>query len=178
MATWPDNAGRMYPFDEQSLGGGRRLSDVELLKLHLQSGHCIRRQLSKLVKFGRCTADSKQIDRLYKKCGRRRSVRRIAPPSVSSWLARFSGEIFAIDIIYPFAGEGPMGLFRKPYPITPALIAVDSMTRFATCALSKDLTSAEVSQTFMKDWAMHFGKPKRIILGQGGPGLTGEEWGR
>ena len=30
----------------------------------------------------------------------------------------------------------------------------------------------------MGDWVKHFGKPNRIILDQGAPGLDGREWGR
>ena len=85
----------------------------------------------------------------------------------------------AIDIVYSFADIGPEGLFpkRKATGEIAALLVADSPTRFISCQILKSLTSEVVTQVFTNDWAEHFGKPKRIILDQGGPGLDGGEWG-
>ena len=113
-----------------------------------------------------------------KKCGCQRSVHRITPPVVSSWIARFSGEVVAIDTIYPFTDIGAEGLFPrwKATGKIPALLVVDSLTRFLSCQILKTLDSEHMTHVFMNDWVKHFGKPKRIILDQGSPGMFGGEW--
>ena len=85
----------------------------------------------------------------------------------------------ANDFARPFADIGPDGLspFGRPAGRHPSLLVVDSLTRFATCQLLKNLTSDEVSQTFANGWVKRFGEPKRIILDQGGPVIGGREWG-
>ena len=89
----------------------RYLKDEEVIKIHRQLGRCSEKQLVDLLKFGGCRADSKQITRIMKKCNCQRSVRRITPPVVSRWIARFSGEVVAIDTIYPFSDVGADGFF-------------------------------------------------------------------
>ena len=155
----------------------KRLSDEQIRKIHVQLGHCSQRQLIELLKFAQCQVNPEQINRIQTKCGCVRSVHRITPPVVSSWIARFSGEIVAMDIIYPFTEFGKDSkLAPGRVPTNPALLVVDSLTRFITCTLLEDVTTHTVSQAFLRDWVMHFGKPKRIILDQGGPGFTGHEW--
>ena len=171
--NWAYNANPQNP--DQLL----TLTDVQLKKIHLQLGRCSPQQLAELVKFSRRRANRGQIDRIHQQCGCKRSVRKITPPVVSSWVARFIGEIAAMDIIYPFA---EFGIDQKWHPkrvrssSPPSLLVVFSLTRFITCSLPKDVTSATVSQTFLYDWAMHIGQPQRIILDQGGPGFNGHEW--
>ena len=169
---------REYPLAfpaQQTMADRKSLTDDEVLKIHQQLGHCSEKQLVDLLKFGGCKVDARQIQRITQRCQCQRSVHRITPPVVSSWIARFSGEVVAVDIIHPFTGHGPEGLFPKWKATgkTPALLVVDSLTRFATCQILKSTNSDVVSQVVMSDWAKHFGKPKRIILDQGGPGLVG-----
>ena len=116
-----------------------------------------------------------QIQRVAARCNCQRSAHRIAPPVVSSWIARFSGEVVSIDATHPFAEIGPDGLFPqwKATGEVAALLVADSLTRFITCQILKSLNSEVVSQVFVSDWANRFGKPKRIILDQGWPGLVG-----
>ena len=169
--TFPTNAAESCPL--------RKLSDEQVRKVHIQLGHCSQRQLIELLKFAQCQVNIEQISRIHAKCGCVRSVHRITPPVVTSWIARFSGEIVAMDIIYPFTEFGKDNDSRLPsqrIATNPALLIVDSLTRFITCSLLADLTAATVTQAFLRDWVMHFGKPKRIILDQGGPGFTGHEW--
>ena len=166
-------------FPVQQLEGGlRKLRDEEVGKIHQQLGHCSDKQLLDLLKFGGCRADPQQVKRVMHKCNCQRSVHRIAPPVVSSWVARFSGEVVAVDVIYPFSDVGPEGLFPR-WRATgkiPALLVVDSLTRFISCQILKGLNSEIATQVFMNEWVKHFGKPKRIILDQGIPGLVGGEW--
>ena len=168
----------VYPVIQQETPSLRTLTDSQVKKIHLQLGHCSQRQLIELLKFARCKVDQNQILRIHQQCGCNRTVHRVTPPVVSSWIARFSGEVVAIDIIYPFTefGIDSHRPGKARVPSMPALLVVDSLTRFITCSLLNDLTSETVSQAFLRDWVMPFGKPKRIILDQGGPGLTGTEW--
>ena len=156
----------------------RRRTDSEVLKIHQQLGHCSEKQLVGLLRFGRCKVDMSQIRRATQRCGCERSARRITPPVASSWVARFSGEVLAIDVSYPFTEIGHTGLYpaSKASEEIPALLAADSLTRFISCQIAKGLTSETVSQVFVNDWVKRFGKQKRIILDQGGPGLDGREW--
>ena len=174
------NPERAYPVSQQENTQLRKLTDLQVKKIHLQLGHCSQRQLSELLKFAGCKVDQNQILRIHQQCGCNRMVHRVTPPVVSSWIARFSGEVVAIDIIYPFTefGVDSHRPGKARIPSMPALLVVDSLTRFITCSLLTDLTSETVSQAFLRDWVMPFGKPKRIILDQGGPGLTGTEWGK
>ena len=146
----------------------RKLTDAELLKIHQQLGHCSEKQLAELLKSGRCKVDTMQMRRITHRRNCQRSAHRVTHPVVSSWIARFSGEIAAIDIVRPFADIGPGGLFPfgRATGNRPALLVADSLTRFTTCQLRGKLTSLEAPKTFMNDWAKHFGQPKRIILGQ------------
>ena len=166
-----------YPVSQPQPNSVRTLNDDQVKKIHLQLGHCSQRQLMELLKFARCKVDQSQLDRIYKQCGCSRSVHRITPPVVSSWIARFSGEAVAIDVIYPFTefGIDSHRPGKARVPSIPALIVADSLARFITCSLLKDLCSETVSQAFLKDWVMPFGKPKRIILDQGGGGPDSQE---
>ena len=149
----------------------QKLTDAEVLKIHQQLGHCSEKQLESLLKFGRCKVETLQIQRIAHRCNCQRSVHRIAPPVAPRWIARFSGEVVAIDILRPFADIGPDGLFpfRRGTGRYRALLVVDSLTRFATCQLSKNLPYMEASKTFANERPRHFGKPRRIIPAQGGP---------
>ena len=164
---------------QQAIAELRKFTDDEVLKTHLQVGHCSEKQLVGLLKFGGCKVDPMQIQRIAHNCNCQRSAHRIAPPVVSSWVARFSGEVVAVDIIRPFGEVGPEGLFPlwKATGGISALLVVDSLTRFISCQIAKNLTSEVVAHVFMIDWAQRSGKPKRIILDQGGPGMGGRGWG-
>ena len=167
----------LFPMQQTTLPL-RQLTDAEVLKIHQQLGHCSEKQLLDLLRFGKCKADATQVSRITRRCNCQRSVHRITPPVVSSWIARFSGEVVAIDIVHPFTEIGPDGLFPlwKNTGKIVALLVVDSLTRFISCQILKSIASEVVTQVFMNDWVKHFGKPKRIILDQGGPGLDGKEW--
>ena len=138
-----------------------------------------KKQLADLLKLGRCKVDTAQIQRITHRCNCHRIVHRVDPPVVSSWIARFCGDVVAIDVVHPFADIGPAGLypFGSGTGKHPSLLVSDSLTRFLACQLLQNLTPQEVSQTFMNDWAGRFGKPKRIVLTHGEHGLGGMEWG-
>ena len=146
---------------QQIVDGKRALKDEQVRKIHRQLGHCSERQLLDLLKFGGCKAGTKQVSRVTQRCGCHRSAHRITPPAVSSWIARFSGEIVAVGAIYPFSDVGPEGLSPK-WKATgkiPALLVADSLTRFATCHIVKDLNSERLTNAFVNEWVGHFGKP-------------------
>ena len=120
-----------------------------------------------------------KIQRVAQRCGCIRSVHRITHPVVSSWIARFSGDVVATDVIRPFVDHGPEGLSTQWKAIgeISALLVVDSLTRFVSFRILKNANSEATSQVFANDWAKRFGKQKRIILDRGGTGLVGWEWG-
>ena len=91
----------------------RVLTDSQILKIHRQLGHCSDKQLTDLLNFGGCKVNPVQIRRVSARCNCQRSVHRITPPAVSSWIARFSGEVVANGIIRPFTETGPEGPFRQ-----------------------------------------------------------------
>ena len=157
-------------FPVQQIPPERRvLADAQVMKIHKQLGHCSEKQLTDLIKFGGCIVGEAQILRVNQRCGCQRSVHRITPPVVSSWIDRFSGEVVAIDVIRPFMDIGPEGLFPK-WKATgeiPALIAIDSLTRFITCQILKSANSETASRLFVNDWVKHFGKPKKDHFGPG-----------
>ena len=142
-------------------------------------GHFSRRQFADLAKFGRRLVDSEQIDRTYRKRGRKMSMRRITLPVVPSWIARFSGGDVDIDVIYPFGDTGSIGVFRERRPIAPSSLGVDSLARSPRCALAKSTTAPDMTQAFMGDWAMHFeslGALPLITSGEGSPEWSGANW--
>ena len=169
-----------YPMSQQEHNTVRVLADAQVKKIHLQLGHCSQRQLMELLKFARCKVGQAQIAKIHQQCGCNRTVHRITPPVVSRWISRFSGGVVSIGIIYPFTefgiGQNRPGGTRASS--TAALLVVDPLARFITCSLLRGLCSDTVSQAFLRDWVIPFGKPKRIILDQGWPGLTGTEWGK
>ena len=148
----------------------RILTDGQIGKIHHQLGHCSQQQLVELQKFAKCKVDSSQIHRINQRCGRIRCVHRINPPVVSRWFDRPSGEILAIDIIYPFAefGSGSNVPKSRLAYFASALLVVDSPTRFITCTRwwGGGLENETLTQIFLRGWVMHFGKPERIISDQ------------
>ena len=106
----PPRPSQVFPL-QQTARESRNLTDEEIIKIHRQLGHCSEKQLVELLKFGGRRISPKQIQRVMKKCNCQRSVRRITPPVVSRWIARFSGEVVAIDTIYPFSDVGADGFF-------------------------------------------------------------------
>lgn len=115
------------------MGAVRILSDPEARQIRIQLGHFSEKQLTGLLKSGRCKVDNDQIWRIYRECGFRRGVRRIHP-LVSIWFARFSGATAAIDIARPFTDVGPDGLFPESdsYGAHSASMVIDSVTLFPT----------------------------------------------
>ena len=173
---------RQQVFPVQQLEGGlRKLLDEEVRKIHQQLGHCSDKQLLDLLKFGGCRADPQQVKRVMRKCNCQRSVHRITPPVVSSWIARFSGEVVAIDVIYPYADVGPEGLFPK-WRATgeiPALLVVDSLTRFISCQILKGLNSEIATHVFYERlgealWQIktNHTRPRKSWVGGRGMGIA------
>ena len=59
---------------------------------------------------------------------------------------------------------------------SPALFAIDSLSRFVNCSLLVGRAAEHVGQTFANDWVRTIGKPRRIITDSGGPSLAGNFW--
>ena len=108
---------QIHVFPAQQMNNGKRaLKDEQVRKIHQQLGHCSEKQLLDPLKFGDCKADAKQVSRVTQRCGCQRSVHRITPPVVSSWIARFSGEIVAIDLIFLLLTLGQVVYFQNGNP--------------------------------------------------------------
>ena len=87
---------------------------------------------------------------------------------------RDSGDGYYIYPFTEFSKEGDPPARRTS--TNPALLIADSLARFITFSLLPDLKVGTSTQAFLRDCVMHFGKPKRIIVGQGGPGFAGRKW--
>ena len=84
-------------------------------------------------------------------------------------MAKYNGEIVAIDIVFPFA-DCFGGELAKEYP---ALFTTDSLSRCINCSplIARDSTRA--SQVFMNEWVRIIGKARRVITDRGRPTLSG-----
>ena len=58
----------------------------------------------------------------------------------------------------------------------PALLTIDSLSRFINCSLLINRSSIHAGQVFMNDWARTIGNPRRIFTVRGGPTLSGASW--
>ena len=127
-----------------------------------------------MLKAAKVTATDEMITRLHAQCSCSGQATRATPPKISSWIAKFNGEIVGIDIVYPFSGSPPSKTCTK----ISALMMVCCLTRFCALSILPDLTAQTTSTVFMNDWVRFVGKPRRIILDAGSPGLMGKEWGQ
>ena len=123
--------------------------------------------------------DLAQIRRVLRKCTCRGVANRVTPPKLSGWVARFNGEIIGIDVIHPFVdikrrrfghNEGVCG--KNP----TALLISDCMSRFAVCSLVTDCKAATLIAVVLDDWVRTLGKPRRVIMDNGPPGMFGTKW--
>ena len=57
-----------------------------------------------------------------------------------------------------------------------ALLIVDCMTRFAICTLISDIKALTLVNVILNDWIRPLGKPRRIVMDAGSPGMYGTEW--
>ena len=53
---------------------------------------------------------------------------------------------------------------------------IDGLSRFVNCSLLSRLSGECVVQTFINDWVRTLGKPRRILLDNGGPGFKNQSW--
>ena len=111
------------------------------------------KQLVDPLKFGARRISPKQIARIAKKRGCNRGVRRITPQVLSSWAARLSGEVVAVDTIYPLADIGADGIFScwRATDKIPALLVADSLTSPLSRQVLKTLDSERMTRISMND---------------------------
>ena len=148
------------------------LSKEELKKLHLNLGHCSEHTLITMLRAAHISIPTEAIEQLYKECNCQAGVHRITAPNVSCWMSKYNGEVVGIDICYPFLESHPEVQGGK----SPALIMVDSLSRYVNCSLIGKLTGENVLQTFLNDWVRPLGKPRRILMDNGGPGFKNKAW--
>ena len=107
-------------------------------------------------------------------------VNRSTPPKISSWVARFNGEIIGVDVVRPFVDTKRRrfghndGVAGKNLT---ALLIVDCMARFDARFLVADCKTLTLITALLNDWIRTLGKPRRIIMDNGPPGMFGTEWG-
>ena len=114
-----------------------------------------------------------KITQLYRDCNCQAGVHRVPPPNVSCWVAKYNGEVVSVDTFYPFAEP------HKEIAIggkLPALITVGSLPRYVNCSLIPKVTGEHVPAAFLNDWVRPLGKPRRVLMGQGGPGFRSGAW--
>ena len=148
------------------------LTFEELKRIHLQLGHCSENTLLSVIKAAQLHGEKSLIEKLYADCKCQVAVQRITPPNVACWLAKYNGEIVAIDIIFPFKDCCEEKLHKQ----FPALFMIDSLSRFINCSMLIGRTAEHVGSVFVNDWVRTIGKPRRIITDAGGPSLTGNFW--
>ena len=108
----------------------------ELKKIHIHLGHCIEFTLKNMLKAAKIAAPQEMITRMLSQRSCSGQVNRVTPPKISSWIAKFNGEIVGLDVAYPFTGSRAQ---KKPATKTfglPALMMVCCLARFCSCSLS------------------------------------------
>ena len=83
------------------------ISKEELRKIHLHLGHCSENTLIAMLRAAHMAIPTDLIKELYDTCKCQTGVRRITPPNVSSWTARYNGETVGADLRYPFVDTHP-----------------------------------------------------------------------
>ena len=148
------------------------LAEEEIRKIHAQLGHCSGNTMETTILAAQMHVDSPAIQKVVRECGRQNALQRITPPQVASRLAKYNGEIVALDIAFPFT-DCFEGEIAKDCAV---LFTVGSLSRFINCTLLIARASIHAGQVFMNDWARTIGNTRRIITDRGGPALPGSTW--
>ena len=148
------------------------ISKEELRKIHLHLGHCSQDTITTMLRAAHLHVPSEMITELYKSCKCQIGVHRMTPPNVSSWITKYNGEIIALDVCYPFVEAHPEINGGK----SPALIVVDSLSRYINCSLLKRVTGDCILETLLNDWVRTLGKPRKILTDHHGPGFRSKIW--
>ena len=114
------------------------------------------------------------ITRVLAQCSRSGEVNRSTPPKISSWIAKFNGEIVGIDVVYPFAGSRAHKAFPKIFGLATAFC----LTKLCARPAIHDIAEKTTSTAFMNDLVRFFWGTRRIILDAGSPGQIGPECDR
>ena len=148
------------------------LSLDQLKKIRNQLGHCSEATLTSLLRAAHIVVPVDKITQLFRDCNCQAGVHRVTPPNVSCWIAKYNGEVVAVDICYPFTDAHKEITNGGKFP---ALIMVDILSRYVNCSLIPKVTGGHVTAAFLNDWVRPLGKPRRVLMDQGGPGFRSGE---
>ena len=148
------------------------ISMGDLRKAHLHLRYCSERTLIAKLRSAHMTAPEELISELYKDFKCQLGVRRIAPPNVSRRIAKYNGETVGVDVCFPFYESHQEIKGGK----ADALIAVDSLPRYANCSLIARIAGECILATSSYDWVRPLGKPRLILLDHSGPGFRCKIW--
>ena len=87
-------------------------------------------------------------------------------------MAKCNGDIVAIDNCYPFNESHPEVKGGGHH----ALIVVGSLSLYVNCSSIGKLSGRNALSTFLNGWVRPMGKPRRILMDNGGPGLRSTIW--
>ena len=73
--------------------GTDSISYEELGKIHLHLGHCSEFTLKNMLQAAKINVPQQMITRMLTQCSCAGQVTRVTPPKISSWIAKFNGEI-------------------------------------------------------------------------------------
>ena len=166
----------IYPVNTNP--GNDVMSFGELRKIHLRLGRCSEFTLRNMLQAAKVVVPDELITRVPTRCTCAGKVNRVTPPEISPWVAKFNGEIVGLDVVYPFVGSRAEKTTKTKTFGIPALMMVCCLTRFCARSLLIDLKPKTVSEVFMDHWVRFVGKPRRLIMDGGSPGLVGKEWDR
>ena len=114
-----------------------------------------------------------KIAQLYRECNCQSGVRRLAPPNGPCGIAKYNGEVVAVDSCYPFADAHKEITNGGKFP---ALIMVDSLRRYVNCSSIPKVSVEYAEDAFLNDWVRPLGKPRRVLMDQGRPGFRSGSW--
>ena len=129
---------------------------------------------------------------------RRRScsenVNRIAPPEISSWVAKFSGEVVGVDILYSFSGAPHMyrnanSLIARSSAVYPDSARAPAhracsrkQERQHSWAIGPGMSESQKNRDGLRpSWSLwpHMGQPVACVwnsMGRGAPWSISPEW--
>ena len=87
-------------------------------------------------------------------------------------MSKYNGEVVAVDICYPCLDAHPDVNGGK----SPSLIMIGSLSRYANCSLMPQISGKCALDDFLNDCVRPLGKPRRILMDNGCPGLKNHLW--
>ena len=148
------------------------VTDAQILKTPKLLAQRIEFAMNNILKAGARVVDMAQIRRVLRGGICKGVVGQVAPPKITGRLARCSDEINGSDVVYPIVGVA-VGVSWGNYM---ALLIVGCVSRFAICSLIVDCKAVKlINIIIINDRIRPIGKPRRIIMDAGPPGMFGNE---